>query len=71
MLSKLINTSGWTHEQWLAACILVFAILSVVVVLYRMLKLFRMTKKASYQPNLRLLRRKRTDAKTESVDQDE
>jgi hypothetical protein len=71
MFSKIINTSGWTHEQWLAACILVFAILSVVIVLHRMLKLFRMTKKASYQPNLRPLRRRRFGAKTEPEDQDE
>lgn len=71
MLSELINTSGWTHEQWLAACILLFAILSIAVVLRQMLKLFRMTKKPKYQPNLRPLRRRRTHAKTESVDQDE
>lgn len=71
MLSDLINTSSWTHEQWLAACILVFAILSVAVVLRQLMKLFRMTKKASYQPNLRPLRRRRFSSKEESVDQDE
>jgi hypothetical protein len=71
MLSDLINTSGWTHEQWLAACILVFAILSVAVALRQLLKLFRMTKKASYQPNLRPLRRRRISTKAESEDQDE
>lgn len=71
MFSNFVNTSSWTHEQWLAACILVFAILSVAVVLHRMLKLFRMTKKPSYQPNLRPLRRRRIGAKAESVDQDE
>jgi hypothetical protein len=71
MLSDLINTSGWTHEQWLAACILVFAILSVAVVLRQLLKLFRMTKKTSYQPNLRPLRRRRINAKIKAVDQDE
>ena len=71
MLSDFINTSGWTHEQWLAACILVFAILSIAVVLRQLLKLFRMIKKASYQPNLRPLRRRRIKVKTEAVDQDE
>jgi len=71
MFSKLINTSGWTHEQWLAASILVFVILSVAVVLRQMLKLFRMTKKPSYQPNLRPLRRRRIHARTKSVDQDD
>ena len=71
MLSDFINTSGWTHEQWLAACILVFAVLSVAVVLRQLLKLFRMTKKTSYQPNLRPLRRRQIKVKTEAVDQDE
>lgn len=71
MLSNLINTSGWTHEQWLAASILVFAILSIAVVLRQMLKLFRMTKKSRYQPNLRPLRRRRIVTKAESADQDE
>ena len=71
MLSKLINTSDWTHEQWLAACILVFAILSVAVVLHRLVTLFRLTRKPRYQPNLRPLRRKRSHGKEESVDQDD
>lgn len=71
MLPDLINTSSWTHEQWLAACILVFAILTIVVVLRQLLKLFQMTKKTSYQPNLRPLRRRRINAKAESGDKDE
>ena len=71
MLSNFINTSDWTHEQWLAACILVFSILTILVVIHRLLALFRMTKKPSYKPNLRPLRRRRIEAKAESVDQDE
>ena len=71
MLSNLINTSGWTHEQWLAACIGVFAILSVAVVLLRLMKLFRMTRKPKYQPNLRPLRRRRSNAKEELLDKNE
>ncbi|MDG1025869.1 MAG: hypothetical protein P8N94_15820 [Gammaproteobacteria bacterium] len=71
MLSNLINTSGWTHEQWLAACILAFAVLSIAVVMHRLLKLFRMTKKSSYQPNLRPLRRRRLQDADKSVQQDE
>ncbi len=59
MLSNLINTTDWTHEQWLAACILVFAILSVAVVMHRLMKLFHLTKKTKYRPNLRPLRRRR------------
>lgn len=71
MLSNLINTSGWTHEQWLAACILAFAVLSIAVVMHRLLKLFRMTKKSSYQPNLRPLKRRRLQDADKSVQQDE
>ena len=72
MLSTLINTSDWTHEQWLAASILVFAILSVAVVLHRLLKLFRMTRKPKYQPNLRPLRRRRIHStQQESANEDE
>ena len=71
MLSNLINTSGWTHEQWLAACILAFAVLSIAVVMHRMLKLYRMTKKTSYQPNLRPLRRRRLHAAEKSEQSDE
>jgi len=71
MLSNLINTSGWTHEQWLAACILAFAVLSIAVVMHRLLKLFRMTKKSSYQPNLRPLRRRQLQAADKSEQQDE
>tara|TARA_R110002073_G_scaffold62148_5_gene156075 strand:- start:1827 stop:2042 length:216 start_codon:yes stop_codon:yes gene_type:complete len=71
MLSNLINTSGWTHEQWLAACILVFAVLSGVVFLHRMFKLFRLAKKPAYQPNLRPLRRKRFKAAEQLKDQNE
>ncbi|GJM13753.1 MAG: hypothetical protein DHS20C12_21560 [Pseudohongiella sp.] len=69
MLSDLINTSGWTHEQWLAACIMAFIVLTIAVVLHRTVKLFRMTKKPKYQPNLRPLRRRRSNAKDESGDQ--
>lgn len=72
MLSTLINTADWTHEQWLAASILVFAILSIAVVLHRLLKLFRMTRKPKYQPNLRPLRRRRThSSQEEPADEDE
>ena len=71
MLSNLIDTAGWTHEQWLAACILVFAVLSVGVFLHRIVKLFRLTKKPKYQPNLRPLRRRRVRPQAESVDGDE
>jgi UDP-N-acetylmuramyl pentapeptide phosphotransferase/UDP-N-acetylglucosamine-1-phosphate transferase len=58
VLSELIDVSGWTHEQWLTASILAFIIVTVLVVLHRLVKLFRMTRRQRYQPNLRPLRRR-------------
>jgi len=59
MLSRLIDSSGWSHEQWLAASLLVFICLSVAVFLHRMFKLTQLFRKNSYEPNLRPLRRRR------------
>lgn len=59
MLAQLFNTSDWTHEQWLAACILAFIVVTVIVVLFRIAALVRLTRKKDYRPNLRPLRRGR------------
>lgn len=59
MLARLIDTSEWGTEEWLAACILAFIVVTVIVVLYRMVTLFRMTRRKKYEPNLRPLRRGR------------
>ncbi|NQV70319.1 MAG: hypothetical protein HQ498_09860 [Pseudohongiella sp.] len=59
MFARLIDTSNWTYEQWLAAIILTFIVLSVVVFIHRMVKLFRLSRKPAYKPNLRPLRRSR------------
>ena len=59
MIARLIDTSNWTYEQWLAAIILTFIVLTVVVFIHRMVKLFRFSRKPAYKPNLRPLRRGR------------
>lgn len=59
MLSDLIDASGWSHEQWLAASILAFVAITLCVVMARVLKLIRMSRKTAYRPNLRPLRRRR------------
>ena len=59
MLARLFNASDWSHEQWLAACILAFIVVTVIVVLYRMVGLLQLFRKKDYQPNLRPLRRRR------------
>ena len=60
MLARLIDITGWSHEQWLAATILAFIIVTVLVVLHRLVKIFRSSRRQRYQPNLRPLRRHRS-----------
>jgi uncharacterized membrane protein len=59
MISELIDASGWSHEQWLAMSILAFIVVTLVVVMSRMIKLVKMSRRKTYQPNLRPLRRRR------------
>ena len=63
MLSRLIDVSGWTAEQWLAATILVFVIVTLIVVAHRVSKVFKIAAQSTYQPNLRPLRRAKTGGK--------
>ena len=59
MISELIDASGWSHEQWLAMSILAFIVVTLIVVMSRMIKLVKMSRRKTYQPNLRPLRRRR------------
>mgnify|MGYP003328021122 FL=1 len=63
MLSKFVDASGWTAEQWLAAIILAFIMVTVMVVGHRVLKIFKTSNQSSYQPNLRRLRRSKAVGK--------
>ena len=59
MLNDLLEASGWSSEQFLAFSIMAFVVLALAVVVFRMLRLFRMAgRKSRYQPNLRRLRRR-------------
>ena len=60
MLSDLIDASGWSHEQWLSVSILAFIVVTLVVVMARVIRLVRMSRRKTYQPNLRPLRRRRS-----------
>ena len=62
---ELIDLSGWTHEQWLAATILIFIMLAILVILHRMVKIFRMAGTRRKRPNLRPLQRRRYRRKGE------
>lgn len=59
MLARLIDVSDWTYEQWLAASILVFIVVTVIIVMFRIASLVRLARKSDYKPNLRPLRRTR------------
>jgi hypothetical protein len=59
MLAQYVDVSNWTAEQWLAACILAFIVVAVLLVMHRSVKIFQMAKKSKYEPNLRPLRRVR------------
>lgn len=59
MLAELIDVSNWAAEQWLAAIILAFIVVAVLVFLHRTFRLFQMSRKKPYRPNLRPLRRRR------------
>ena len=60
MFNDLIEASGWSSEQFLAISIMAFVVLALMVVVFRMLRLFRIaSRKPRYQPNLRPLRRRR------------
>ncbi len=53
----MIDIAQWTVEQWIAACILVFIVVTILLVAHRLIKIFQISKKSKYRPNLRILRR--------------
>lgn len=59
-MSEVWSSPGtWTHEQWLVAVILVFIVLAVIVVAYRLAKILRSVNTKRELPNLRPGRRPR------------
>ena len=57
MLTQMIDVTDWTAEQWIAACILAFFLVTILVVIHRLIRIFQISRESKYQPNLRLLRR--------------
>ena len=50
------NPATWTQEQWLAVLLLVFILVAIVFLTYRLYALMRSVGKSHYTPNLRRLR---------------
>lgn len=59
MLESWMITNNWTQEQWLVFSIIAFVGLAIVVILYRLYAIFKMTSKKRERPNLRVARRLR------------
>ena len=57
-MEKLFTDPGsLTTEEWLAVCILGFILMAVLVMTHRLLTIMKMSRKSTYRPNFRRLRR--------------
>jgi len=48
-----MNPATWSHEQWLVISILVFIVLAIVVLVFRLLQIVKTLGKKRERPNLR------------------
>lgn len=53
MITTWLHAESWTHEQWLIFSILIFVVIAVLVVLYRLYSIFKMATTKRERPNLR------------------
>ena len=59
MLEQWIVANNWTQEQWLVVSIIGFVAVAVIVTLFRLYAIFKMSSKKRERPNLRVGRRLR------------
>ncbi|MGJ8688155.1 MAG: hypothetical protein ACSHXZ_01420 [Gammaproteobacteria bacterium] len=59
MLENWIITNDWTQEQWLVFSIIAFVVLAILVIMFRLYAIFKMSTKKRERPNLRVARRLR------------
>jgi hypothetical protein len=57
MTDVWLSPGSWTHEQWLIVSILVFVVIAVIVVVFRLAKIFQSVGKKRELPVLRPGRR--------------
>lgn len=57
MAELMSDPASWTVEQWLAFCILAFILLAILVMTHRLLTILKISRRQSYRPNFRRLRR--------------
>jgi len=53
MLEQWLSSGDWTHEQWLVLSILIFMVIAVLVVIYRLYVILKSTTVKRQPPNLR------------------
>lgn len=53
MLEQWLGSGDWTHEQWLVFSILIFMLVAVLVVIYRLYAIVKSTTAKRQPPNLR------------------
>jgi len=59
MLEGWMLGNNWTQEQWLVVSIIAFVIVAILVIMFRLYKIFKMSTKKRERPNLRAGRRLR------------
>lgn len=59
MLENWIIASDWTQEQWLVFSIIAFVVVAILVIMFRLYAIFKMSTKKRERPNLRVARRLR------------
>ena len=59
MLEQWIITSDWSKEQWLVVSIIAFIAVAVLVIMFRLYAIFKMSTKKRQRPNLRVAGRLR------------
>ncbi|MCB1671267.1 MAG: hypothetical protein R3F41_13625 [Gammaproteobacteria bacterium] len=57
MRELMTDPATWTVEQWLAACILGFILLAILVMIHRLLTILKISQTRTYRPNFRRLRK--------------
>ncbi len=59
MLERWLMSNGWTQEQWLVFSIMAFVALAAVMILFRLVAIYKMSTRKRERPNLRVARRLR------------
>lgn len=59
MFEAWLMGNNWTQEQWLVVSIIAFVVVAILVIMYRLYAIYKMTTQKRERPNLRVARRLR------------